>query len=156
MGDNMAEFPIKLLRGRPPKHGGYSVIHSSALPRNRRRLLRYLMTVRAGLIEDLGPTEADLSTAQKILIDRVVQKLGFMRCIEEWAAEKGIFENGQLKSPFSDHYLAYSNSIRLDLQALGIKPPKKEIIDLGEYIERKEKAQAKGQDKSNKESKNGK
>jgi len=63
------------------------------LPDNRRYLAPYLTGVREGLIRDLGPTEEDLTTAQKVLIDRLVNYLGIVRLIEEYVKERGIFQN---------------------------------------------------------------
>jgi len=48
------------------------------------------MAVRQGLIQDLGPSENDLSTAQIVLIDRVTTKLGVIRCIEEHVRENSV------------------------------------------------------------------
>ena len=138
MAKSWSDFPLRLARGRPQKHGAYSIISKGRLPKNRRRVQIYLQEVRAGLIQDLGPTPADLTTAQKILIDRVVQKLAIMRCIEEWADVHGLFEENNLIPPIKDFYLSCSNSLRLDLQALGIGARKSEqIVDLGKYIEEK-------------------
>lgn len=108
-------------RGRPPKHGGYSLLtRAGELPENRKHVRDYLSSVREGLIQDLGPNEEDLTTAQKVLVDRVVSKLGIVRCIEEYIKEKGVFSEENLTSPLKNSYLAYNNSIRLDLQSLGI------------------------------------
>jgi hypothetical protein len=109
-------------RGRPTLHGGYSLLTTGRLPERRRYLREYLSQVRGGLIKDLGPTEADLTTAQLVLIDRIITKLGIIRCIEEYAREKGIFKGeGELSPSLSANYLAYDNAIRLGLQALGIQ-----------------------------------
>jgi len=79
-----------------------------------------LTACREGLISDLGPGEEDLNTAQKILIDRVIGKLGVLRCLEEYAREKGVIKEGKLSFPLEHNFLGWSNSLRLDLQALGI------------------------------------
>ena len=108
--------------GRPPRHGGYSLmVQAGELPERRAYLRAYLTEVREGLINDLGPLEADLTTAQVVLIDRVISKLSILRCIEEHVREKGVFTKaGELGPVLSKSYLAWANSIRLDLQALGI------------------------------------
>ena len=108
--------------GRPPRHGGYSLLTRGELPENRRYLRPYLSGIRQRLIRDLGPGEDDLTAAQVILIDRVITYLGIVRLIEEYVRDKGIFSNagGFLNPSLSKGYLAYNNSIRHTLQALGI------------------------------------
>lgn len=76
----------------------------------------------------MGPTERDLTAAQIILIDRVVTKLGVIRCIEEYIRENTVMTESRLSPSLRESYLAYNNSIRLDLQALGINKRNKEAI----------------------------
>jgi len=111
----------KSKRGRPPKHGGYSILSRGEIPENRRYIAKYLSEVREGLIEDLGPSEEDLSTAQRVLINRVISKLGVIRCVEEYIKENSVIVGNDLAPSLKASYLAYNNSIRLDLQALGIE-----------------------------------
>ena len=118
----------KSRRGRPPLHGGYSLISKGELPENRRYIRRYLTEAREGLIRDLGPTEDDLTTGQAIMIDRVTTKLGIVRCIEEFIREDAVFEGKRLSPSLRESYLAYNNSIRLDLQALGIDKRQSEAV----------------------------
>jgi len=94
MEKNKSKLTRKSRRGRPPKHGGYSLLTKGELPENRQYLRTYLTDVREGLIRDLGPKEENLTTAQLVLIDRVITKLGIIRLIEEHVKEKGIFKNG--------------------------------------------------------------
>jgi hypothetical protein len=107
-------------QGVKVRHGAYSLIVRGDLPENRRYLREHLTMCREGLISDLGPKEEDLSTAQRILIDRVIGKLGVLRCLEEFARERGVIKEGKLSSPLEHNFLGWSNSLRLDLQALGI------------------------------------
>ena len=107
-------------RGRPPKHGGYSLLIRGELPENRKHIKEYLTAARENLIKDLGPTEGDLTAAQLIIIDRVISKLGIVRCIEEYIKENTVIVGRDLAPSLKASYLAYNNSIRLDLQALGI------------------------------------
>ena len=87
-----SKLTVKFKRGgrRPQKHGGYSFITSGELPKNRAYILKYLMAVRQGIIQDLGPTEHNLSTAQLVMIDRVTTKLGVIRCVEEHIRENSV------------------------------------------------------------------
>jgi hypothetical protein len=116
----MAKLTTKLLPGRRQTHGGFSFLATGNLPKHRLYIEKYLTAARMNLIQDLGPTEEDLTAAQVILIDRLICKLGVLRCIEEFVKEQGIFQGKRLAPSLRDSYLAYNNSIRLDLQALGI------------------------------------
>lgn len=120
MSDNKPKMKGKSRRGRPPKHGGYSFLVKGELPENRKHVLRYLTAARENLIRDLGPTEDDLTAAQIIIIDRIVTKLGIIRCIEEHIRENSVMVGQRLAPSLRASYLAYNNSIRLDLQLLGI------------------------------------
>jgi len=145
MGENKQKKRNKSRRGRPPKHGGYSLLFKGELPENRRYLRAYLTEVREGLIQDLGPNEDDLSTGQRVLIDRIISKLGVVRCIEEYIRDNSVMEGKRLSPSLRESYLAYNNSIRLDLQALGIDSKKAgEITDLNAYLEDKAKDKEEG------------
>lgn len=129
------------------------MVRAGELPERRGYLTAYLTEVRQGLINDLGPLEEDLSTAQGVLIDRVISKLSILRCVEEHVRERGVFtKTGELDSVLSKSYLAWANSIRLDLQALGLSTKVGERIlsplQLAEQIDREEaekEAQAAGE-----------
>ena len=113
---------VKLKRGgQKVKHGGYSFLVKGELPESRKHVLRYLTAARENLIKDLGPTEEDLTAAQIIIMDRIVSKLGVIRCIEEHIRENSVMVKNDLAPSLKASYLAYNNSVRLDLQALGIE-----------------------------------
>lgn len=122
----MNEKALRKKAGRKPgskvTHGAYSLIAKPGgpLPSKRRYIERWLSEVRAGMIRDLGPGEKDLSTGQAILIDRVIGKLGVLRCIEEHVRERGVMKGEGLPDLLGKHYLGWANSLRLDLMALGI------------------------------------
>jgi len=121
INESKSKLTIKLKRGgQKVKHGGYSFMVKGELPENRKHVLRYLTAARENLIKDLGPTEEDLTAAQIIIIDRIVSKLGIIRCIEEYIRENTVMTRARLSPSLRESYLAYNNSIRLDLQALGI------------------------------------
>ena len=124
MGENQQKKKEKQRPGRKKgvkvKHGAFSLIARGTLPQKRRYLERFLTELREGLIRDLGPEEENLTTAQRILVDRVVGKVGILRCLEEHVRETGVFEEQELAPCLRKSYISYSNSLRLDLQALGI------------------------------------
>jgi len=143
-----SKLTVKFKRGgkRPKTHGGYSYLTKGELPENRNYILKYLMAVREGLIKDLGPTENDLSTAQIVLIDRITTKLGVIRCVEEHIRENSVMVGNDIAPSLKASYLAYNNSLRLDLQALGLEVKKaNEFLDLKEYA--KDKYGDKGENK---------
>ncbi len=108
----------RLPKGRPKAtHGGFSFLTHGRLPEHRVELRRYLSACRNGLIEDLG---GDLSTQETILIDRCISLLGFIRCIEEYSKEQGVFNNGKLQPALGKHYISYTNSLKQILSLLGI------------------------------------
>jgi len=92
------------------------------LPERRTYLRLYLTEIRAQLIQDQGPLEKDLTAARRILIDRVLSKLCILRVTEEELKEHGIFVKGGEGGlrPVLDVYRSFTNSLRLDLVALGI------------------------------------
>lgn len=116
--------------GRPTsRHGGYTYLITGKLPENRGYLRTFLEETREGLIRDYGPTEAGLSTAQRVLIGRIITALGVCRCIEEKAAEDGVFhlvfdskgrdnQGHLLRGSLGDRYIAFQNTIRLNLKEL--------------------------------------
>jgi len=127
--------------GKPPqhiKHGGYSFLVRGELPENRTHVLKYLTAVREGIVRDLGPTEEDLTAAQIVLIDRVVTKLGVVRCIEEYIRENTVMQGARLAPSLRESYLTYNESIRRDLVALGInKRVGEDSDDLHKYLSAK-------------------
>lgn len=115
----------KMARKRKPRkrsgHGGYAYLTSGAIPETRQYVKKYLTNVREGLIRDIGPTEKDLTTAQLILVDRIVSLLGIIRLIEEKAREDGVVFKGQDLTPsLRQSYISYNNTMRLTLRELGI------------------------------------
>lgn len=120
MSKSKSKLSVNLEPGRKVKHGGYSYLVTGTLPEERKYILQYLTAARENLIRDLGPTEESLTAAQIILIDRVVTKLGVIRCIEEHIRENTVMVGQDLAPALKASYLAYNNSVRLDLRELGI------------------------------------
>ena len=110
------------------------------MPEQRANVLKYLIAVRQGLVSDLGPTEDELSTAQIILIDRITTKLGVIRCVEEHIRENSVMVSDDLAPSLKTSYLAYNNSLRLDLQALGLEKKGEAILTPYEIVEREKRA----------------
>jgi hypothetical protein len=107
--------------GRPPRHGAYSImVRVGDLPARRSYLRGYLTRVREGLIRDLGPSEEDLTTAERVVLDRAVSTLSVIRCIEEFIRERGVFQGEELNPVLAKSYVTYVESLKRSLQALGM------------------------------------
>lgn len=131
-----SRMAAKLPSGGRKKHGGYTYLVTGRLPEHRLRVERYLCAARKGLVADQGPTEEDLTTAQIILIDRVVMKLGVLRCIEEYVGENTVMEGKDVAPSLKASYLAYNNSTRLDLTVLGVhKRAGAKVMTEQEYLD---------------------
>jgi hypothetical protein len=146
MTENQPKGHKKAKLGRPPKHGGYSLIHRDQLIKNYPQLRRYLEEVREGLIRDVASTEDQLSEQQKVMIDRIISRLSICRLIEIYIEKYGAFRRDRLKRfqvlelepALGQNYLAFSNSIDRALIALGLDKKKaNEALDLGRYVEEK-------------------
>ncbi|MFW6129448.1 MAG: hypothetical protein ACOC6P_04305 [Candidatus Aminicenantaceae bacterium] len=145
----------KIHPGRRKKHHGYAFLTSGKVPKSRRYLEKYISAVRDGLIKDIGPTQDDLTTAQLVLIDRVIMKVGFLRLIEEYLRDRGeIFQGntGKLLPCISNDYTRFAESVRRDLSTLGINKRAEDVLDLDEYVKQRDAEQraSEGQKKGEK------
>lgn len=110
--------------GRDRRHGAFSLITKGSadeLPRHRRYLRPYLTGCREGWIRDLGGEE-NMTTSQKVLVDRAVTFLGAIRLIEEHLKDQGIFQQpgGFLHDHLTTHYLRWNRALTNVLGQLGI------------------------------------
>jgi len=126
------------------RHGGYTYLTTGETPEHRQYIKKYLSGIREGMIRDIGPTERDLTTAQLILVDRLVSLLGVIRLIEEKAKEDGIFSGKNLSPSLKTSYIAYNNTVRLTLEKLGIDKRMEDRIltplELAKRIDEEEEA----------------
>jgi hypothetical protein len=135
MSRKPTETPSKKQTGRPPIHGGFSIITRGNVLDRKPHIRAYLTQIREGLIRDFGPREEDLTTAQLAIINHVISKLSVLRLIEEHVQKNGIFRGPDLDPALGKFWLAASNSLRLDLSALGITTRKgEEELSLEKYI----------------------
>jgi len=86
----------------------------------RSKLAKALRAIEGELVAAIG---GDPSPQEKVLIDRAVYKIA--RCTMFEAAHLTGQGDGA-----DEHYLAWSNSLRLDLQALGLHRREKKIMDI--------------------------
>jgi len=98
------------------RHGGY-LKTIRGVPLNVRRQVQ---GVREQLIRDIGGAEPALSAAQAILIDKTVNLYQITLCLEAYVRREGPFRGKKLDPVLGQNYLAYVNTIRLNLRELGI------------------------------------
>jgi hypothetical protein len=164
MSETEQKVKPKARLGRPPKHGGYSLIHKDELLKQHPQLRRYLEGCRSGLVKDVAGSEDQLTEQQRIMIDRIISRLSICRLIEVYIEKYGAFRRDRLKRfqvlelepALGQNYLAFSNSIDRALIALGLNHKKAdEALDLGKYIAEKYGKPA-GPGEGEKENKEGK
>jgi len=114
---------VRLPPGLPPKHGGYTYLSTGRLPRHRRYIRRYLTEIRQSYVAELGGREGEdgLSPGQRILVDRLVTCLGFLRLIEEKARDTGIFKGDDLMASLGKGYVSFLNTAVRIVESLGIE-----------------------------------
>jgi hypothetical protein len=139
--------------GRPRLHGGYSTRVPQDLVRGRarKRLRRYLSAFRSQLVEDVAGDESKLTAGQLALIDRATAKMTLIRLIEIYISEVGPWAApGEMRPVLQQMYLKYTDSLRADLLALGIKRQDHEKVltpaELVELIETEGEEKAKDEE----------
>jgi len=128
---------------RKVKHGGYlwlkeKRIHPSI--RGHEKLQKYLNNLEKDLINDLGGPE-QLTAAKEIMIKTVVEAYGFvllssMYCKKEGILRPDLLKRGivELQPVLGKQFLAFMNSCRQSLVALGLERKAEEVIDIQTYI----------------------
>ncbi len=131
-------IPLKKRQGKTGRKGGqlgnvnaqvygaFTQINTKKID-GRTREGKTIIAARSALISAIG---GDPTPQESILIDRIVFKM--LRCtLYEMATLQGTTSGG------SDHiYLAWANSLRLDLQSLGLTRKTKDVIDLSTYLKK--------------------
>ena len=130
------------------KHAAYSlIVKAGELPQKRRYIEKYLTESREGWIRDIGPTEEDLTTSQRVMIDKATSLLGVTRCIEEYIKETGVLQGTNLQPILLKAYLSYVNSLRLILRELGIEQKQADAPDIQQVMREFDEQKAKDQGK---------
>jgi len=93
------------------------------------RINREVKALQAMLAEEVAGSR-DLTGMQIVLIDRISFKFACCRCIERHALKTGFVDQktGALHSSLSNNYLAWSNSMRLDLRELNSSRQPEELL----------------------------
>ncbi len=80
----------------------------------------------------LGESWEDLSPQRRLLVEQASVKAVVLGIMAGYALARNVIgRKGVLQAPLTGHYLAWSNSLRLDLLALGLaRVPKDATSDL--------------------------
>ena len=124
--ENTPKPKTKRRIGRPPKHGARAIVYRADLIREYPEVVRLTRDWWDGMVADLGGPAA-LTTAQEVLLSRVISKVQTAALIEIWLGKHGILRRDSLDrklleaEPIVATWLSINNAIRADLQLLGIK-----------------------------------
>ncbi len=117
-------------------HRGYSLLRAIGNGELdlRSREWSLIKSVLHTLAKDQGTTWEDLSQARQLISERAAFKALALSCMERWALEHGIVgKDGQIASCLRGHYLAFANSLRHDLLAIGIERLPKDVPRLEDW-----------------------
>jgi len=112
------------------KHGVYS--QRAKLPA---AIKREAVFFREKIITDIAGSEDKLSGAELMLIDRTINLYGVIRMIEKHVARHGAFDGKDFRPILATNYLAYNNTLRLNLRELGIKRRVEDMLSPSDWIE---------------------
>lgn len=119
------------------KHGGHRLerLLTTGKVDGRSELGVAQRRLRSRIEADLGGTE-NLSTQERLIVDRIVKKILMIEAIETYAfSRRSILKrNGDLIGCLGKNYLAYSAELRRDLLALGLQRRAKDVPDLKAYL----------------------
>jgi hypothetical protein len=122
------------------RHSGFSS-NSKDIPLAIRRQVQI---IREQLVRDIGGPAPELTAAQAILIDKTINLYQVTLCLEAHVRREGPFRGKKLDPVLGQNYLAFVNTIRLNLRELGISRKAQDAV-LAPYeivaAERAERAQ---------------
>lgn len=124
-----SKLPAKNKHNFPAKHCLWVDFKTVKLD-GRTALARAIMLMRRELTKHVGGKP---SITEALLIERIVHK-----SVKAFLYETSFFWDQKQGS--ETHYLALVNSLRLDLAALGMEPKKTKVLDLAEYLNKKDRA----------------
>ena len=126
-------------------HGVYSWLQTGRINpsiRGYKKLQKYLEGMEKGLIDDSGGLE-NMTAAKEILIKATIEAYGVLFLASIYCKREGILRPDKMKrgiielQPVLGHqFIAFMNTIRQNLLALGIDQRKAdEALDLGKYVQ---------------------
>ena len=121
-----SRLPTRYKPGSTLKHGLYSKLAKGKID-GRTQVARSMKMLRDELVKHCGGSP---SITEKIIIQRIVAKSLICHLYET-----GVLSNPTKRPGSRDHYLACSNSLRLDIALLGLKSKQAEKIpNLDDYL----------------------
>lgn len=81
---------------------------------------RQVQAVKDQLVRDIAGEEASLTAAQRILIEKTINAYSVTLCMEAYIRANGLFRGKKLDPILGHSYLAFINTIRRNLEVLGI------------------------------------
>jgi hypothetical protein len=141
----MSQKKVPNKGGRPPKHGARMLgrlLRDNKIDQ-RLQVARLLKIQRDLLVDDAGGL-ANISNRELLLIEKTATLAVIMSAMENWAfKEKPINPEGALLNVLAQNYIGYSNALRNNLTALGLKPTKPSSdIDLQDYLKQQQAQEA--------------
>jgi len=139
-----------------PRHGVYSWLRKGRVNpsiRGHKELQRYLMSLERELTELQG--SGGMTAAKEIIIKSTVEAFGAVLLASMYCKRAGILRPDmarrgviEFQPVLGKQFLSFMNTIRQNLMALGLDSRKgEEILDLGKYIELKDREKAAQADK---------
>lgn len=103
-------------------HGGYRELErwkAGKGPDKRTAFGQHIAKIEENIIADLGGQDS-LTQKQRILLDRVIEKLVFLERVGAYSmsAERIVTNKGELIPALGKSYIAFSNALRRDLETL--------------------------------------
>lgn len=126
---NLPELQARKRQYKRLKHGLWSLFNETKID-GRTHLGKAIALLRRELVDHLGGSP---SIVESLLIDRIIAK-----SIKCFLYERKTLSNPAISYGSRDIYLATANSLRLDIQCLGLKKKAKKILDLDSYLRQKE------------------
>jgi len=113
-------------------------LYSSQLTRHHkysapiRREVEYL---QMQFITDVSPSGKadDLTAAQVVIIGRTLSIYAITRTLEDYISREGVFFAPGRIQPVLEKYLSFNNTLRLNLERLGIRKEPKDFLDAGSW-----------------------
>lgn len=129
------------------RHGAWLWLHKGEMPADCAEIRAGIEQLADDLAVEFGAEGRDLTPAQVVLVDRVVQLVGFTKLCEVHAWRTGPIVSGPGGKPrmapaLRESYVAYSNAVVKALRTLDeLSREKREsgppALDLRTYLERK-------------------
>jgi len=123
--------------GRKPTHGTYPWLQRGEIKpsvRGFKQLRKHVRDVKMALIDDQGGME-NMSAAKEILMNATIEAYGFILIAAAYCKDAGVIRPDlakkdiiELQPVLGTQYLAFTNTIRQNLLALGLDKKRSEKV----------------------------